>query len=133
MYLDQFKLFKVLSTQMSWLQSRQRVLAENVANADTPKFRAKDIKPLSFVSNLSNVSSSIEMRKTHANHLSAGNRDIDIKIEIERQDFRSNATGNNVILEEEMMKSAQTSADYQLATSLYKKSVGLFRLAISKR
>ena len=109
-----------------------QVLAENVANADSPNYKTKDIKPLSFKNTLSMTSTGLHMSKTNEAHFAAGNDNTSIKIQKRSQDFQSNATGNNVVLEEEMMKAAETSADYQLATNLYKKSVGLFRLAISK-
>jgi flagellar basal-body rod protein FlgB len=41
-------LFKAMSQRMSWLGERQKTLAQNVANADTPKYLAKDLKPMSF-------------------------------------------------------------------------------------
>ena len=133
MDLNDFKLFKALSARMHWLQARQRVLAENVANADTPRYKAMDLKPISFKTALSeSTSGGIALRQTHGGHFGAsGSRPANM-IKPEMQDYRGNATGNNVVLEEEMMKSAETAADYRLATTIYKKSVGLFRLAIAK-
>jgi flagellar basal-body rod protein FlgB len=132
MDLNNFKLFKALGARMQWLQGRQRVLAENVANADTPNFKAMDLRPMSFKNTLSMTSTGMQMKRTQAGHIGAGSDGaVDVKITTDSQHFSANATGNTVVLEEEMMKSAQTAADYQLATNIYKKSVGLFRLAIS--
>jgi flagellar basal-body rod protein FlgB len=38
----------MLRTRMQWHQERQRVLAENVANAETPRYRARDLAPPNF-------------------------------------------------------------------------------------
>ena len=48
MPISDMPIFSMLRTRMQWHQERQRVLAENVANADTPKFRPRDLKPLDF-------------------------------------------------------------------------------------
>jgi flagellar basal-body rod protein FlgB len=133
MDLDHFKLFKALGARMNWLQNRQRVLAENVANADTPGFKAKDLRPLTFKNTMMRMTVSMRLNTTHQAHIGITGEEMNVKVITERQNSQGNVTGNNVVLEEEMMKSAETAADYQLATSLYKKSVGLLRLAISRR
>ena len=48
MPISDMPIFSMLRTRMQWHQERQRVLAENVANADTPRFRPHDLKPLDF-------------------------------------------------------------------------------------
>lgn len=37
-------LLAMLKTRMHWHQTRQKLLAENVANADTPGFRPNDLR-----------------------------------------------------------------------------------------
>ena len=46
--LRDIPILSMLRTRLDWAQARQRVLAENVANADTPKFRGHDLAPLKF-------------------------------------------------------------------------------------
>jgi len=48
MPISDIPIFSMLRTRMQWHQERQKVLAENVANADTPKFQPRDLKPLNF-------------------------------------------------------------------------------------
>ena len=48
MAISDIPIFSMLRTRMQWHQERQRVLAENVANADTPKFQPRDLTPLEF-------------------------------------------------------------------------------------
>ena len=48
MPISDIPIFSMLRTRMQWHQERQKVLAENVANADTPNFKPKDLVPLDF-------------------------------------------------------------------------------------
>ena len=48
MPISEIPIFSMLRTKMQWHQERQRVLAENVSNADTPNFRPRDLAPLKF-------------------------------------------------------------------------------------
>ena len=44
MAVTDLPLFQALKSKMQWHQTRQVVLAENIANADTPGFEARDVK-----------------------------------------------------------------------------------------
>jgi len=48
MAIADIPILSMLRTRLDWAQARQRVLAENVANSDTPKFHARDLAPLKF-------------------------------------------------------------------------------------
>jgi flagellar basal-body rod protein FlgB len=48
MPISDIPILSMLRTRMQWHQERQRVLAENVANADTPDYRARDLAPPNF-------------------------------------------------------------------------------------
>ena len=48
MAISDLPIFSMLRTRMNWHQERQRLLAENVANADTPGYRPRDLAPLNF-------------------------------------------------------------------------------------
>jgi flagellar basal-body rod protein FlgB len=136
MPVSDIPLFSMLRTRMQWHQERQKVLAENVANADTPNFRTRDLKPLDFGSQVlgSQVQAAGQVRvaSTNAAHITgstgastfatAGNGRYDVK-----------PAGNAVNLEDEMMKVAANQMDYQAAISLYSRSMGLFRTALGKR
>ena len=50
MDLTQIPLFEMLTRRMSWLNERQKVLAQNIANADTPHYVPRDLEPLDFES-----------------------------------------------------------------------------------
>lgn len=118
-------LMGALKTRMHWHQSRQKVLAENVSNADTPRFKPHDLKaPASREGGL-------VLAQTALLHLGpSGQRgDFDPR---DPKRFETTPSGNSVNLEDEMLKVAQNQSDYQLAASLYSKGLGLMKIAIGK-
>ena len=48
MALTDLPIFSMISKRMAWLSQRQRVLAQNISNADTPHYKAKDLEELDF-------------------------------------------------------------------------------------
>ena len=67
MAIPDLPILSMLRTRMQWHQERQRVLAENVANAETPRYRARDLAPPNFASTLQRVS--ISMARTDPGHI----------------------------------------------------------------
>jgi flagellar basal-body rod protein FlgB len=133
MDLNGVPLFSLLTDRMSWLSSRQSVLAQNVANADTPNYVARDIKPMDFDAMVSAQKSS-GLAVTNARH-------IDIHAQrgggdYEEEDARGEGGtpgGNVVSVEQEMIKLSDTQIQYQTATNLYQKAVNMFRTALGSR
>src|SRR5580658_6985331 len=70
MPISDIPILSMLRTRMQWHQERQRVLAENVANADTPGYRARDLTPPNFERMLQ--SASVALATTDPAHISAG-------------------------------------------------------------
>jgi flagellar basal-body rod protein FlgB len=121
----------MLKTRMHWHQTRQKVLAENVANADTPGFLPKDLKTPSFTREGAPVGGRLDAARTDAGHLSlATGRSGEDPVGARR--FETSPSGNAVNLEDEMMKVSQNQSDFQLATSLYQKSLQMLRIAAGK-
>ncbi|MEH3147599.1 MAG: flagellar basal body rod protein FlgB [Methylobacterium frigidaeris] len=124
----------MLRNRMQWSQTRQKVLAENVANADTPGFRARDLKAPRFTPTGALAASGlpgIGVARTSSLHLvGAAPRGADE--EREKTRFEVMPSGNAVNLEEEMLKVGDNQADYQLAASLYQKSLQMLRTAVGK-
>ena len=134
MNLPELPLLDLLRQRMSWLNARQAVLNQNVANADTPGYEAQDLKPVDFEKLLHQTAASRQFPTSlavtdprHITILSPQNSDFR---EVAAADTESNPTGNTVSLQEEMIKVADTQAQYQAAANLYSKAVGLLRTAI---
>lgn len=131
MDLGGFKLFSMLQTRMDWLGDRQRVLSENVANADTPGYGAKDLKPLTFRSLLSGTAP-VAMEATAQGHLAGrpiASRHGEAKVRIDGEVAISE---NAVDLEAELRKVSETSIDYQAMVNIYRKHVDMMRTAIGR-
>lgn len=128
-------LFSTLKTQMRWLQERQRVLAENVANADTPSFQPKDLAPLKNGSDLPGTpgaSGGLALARTSAHHLMLASSGETTFAKDRHGKFEVRPDGNAVNLEDQMMKVAENQMAYQSATALYSRSLGLIKLALDK-
>jgi flagellar basal-body rod protein FlgB len=131
MPISDLPILSMLRTRMQWHQVRQQVLAENVANADTPNYRARDLAPLDFSRELRTAS--LGLARTEPSHIAAQSGD--------GAQFEADATaryeirprGNSVSHEDEMMKVAGNQMDYEAVTSLYTHSLSLIKLAIGSK
>jgi flagellar basal-body rod protein FlgB len=130
MPISDIPILSMLRTRMQWHQVRQQVLAENVANADTPNYQARDLAPLDFSRELQ--SASLGVARTNANHIapSSGSGSQLESDATARYEIRPR--GNSVSHEDEMMKVAGNQMDYEAVTSLYTHSLALIKLAIGK-
>ena len=72
MDLRQIPLFSMITRQMDWLTTRQKVLAQNVANADTPNYQAKDIAPLDFGAMARAAGNKLNLNTTSGGHIRSG-------------------------------------------------------------
>jgi flagellar basal-body rod protein FlgB len=127
-------LFSMLRTRMQWHQERQQVLADNLANADMPKFKPHDLAPPEFNQSPQFAPASAGLVRTDAGHLTglSGNSSTQFKTTT-RNGYEVRPSGNSVDLEEEMIKVAANQMDYQAATTLYSRSLNLLKTALGKR
>ena len=124
----------MLRNRMQWQQTRQKVLSENVANADTPGFRARDLKAPRFQPDGALAAGglpAIGVERTSGLHL-AGSGPGGPAEERTGTRFEMTPSGNAVSLEDEMMKAAHNQGDYQLASLLYRKSLQTLRTAVGR-
>ena len=124
----------VLRTRMQWHQERQRVLAENVANSDTPNFKPRDLVEPKFDQSGANAAGSLgslAMLRTSQSHISASGAEPSFD-QNKRVGFQTRPAGNAVSLEDEMLKVSANQMDYAAVTSLYGKSLHLLKMAIGK-
>ena len=129
MPISDLPIFSMLRTRMNWHQERQRLLAENVANADTPNYRARDLSPPDFGRQVQEPNGQLTLALTSPGHI-AGSNDAGRFAARTQNKYDVRPAGNAVSLEDEMMKVAANQMDYQAAVSLYSRSMGLIRTAI---
>jgi flagellar basal-body rod protein FlgB len=120
----------MLRTRMQWHQERQRLLAENVANADTPKYRARDLAPPDFGYALRTAGGSLA--RTEAGHIAATGDAGSPFAEDRNRHYEVRPRSNAVNHEDEMLKLAGNQMDYEAVTSLYTHSLALIKTAFGK-
>jgi flagellar basal-body rod protein FlgB len=130
MDLPDVPLLAMLRQRMNWLHQRQDVLSENVANADTPGYVARDLKPLDFEQALSNASNGPALMTTNVRHIALTPSRMSTFEDHETPDQESSPNGNSVALEAEMVKVSDTQAQFQAAANIYAKTMTLMKTAI---
>jgi flagellar basal-body rod protein FlgB len=134
MDLSRIPLFAALKTKMAWLNDRQSILAQNVANADTPHYAAKDLKPIDFKTMVAGARTGVRLETTDPGHIAAGaegDAAAGFKSDSAKP-FEVSPSGNGVSLEEQMMKVSETRASYEMALNLYQKQIGMLRTALGR-
>jgi flagellar basal-body rod protein FlgB len=140
MSLNGLAVFDVLRGTMSMLGERQKVLARNIANANTPGYVAKDIDQKNFAKMLAGMQSGkrqgggrLAMQVSDPAHISgAGGKAAKAYKVVASPDSETTLNGNTVVLEEQVMRVAETRMRYEAAAGLYEKSMSLLRMAISR-
>ncbi len=132
MTTENLGLFQAMSSKMKYLEQRHRVIAQNIANADTPAYEPKDLKPVDFSTVMKKVTSSqsITPNTTQAGHMVPGGNVADPKQRDQRQVYEVAPAGNAVILEEQILNATENNMDYSLMTSIYQKNIGMIRTAL---
>ncbi|UPY38719.1 flagellar basal body protein [Sediminicoccus sp. KRV36] len=114
--------------RLAWLDTRQRLLSQNVANADTPGFRPSDAVPFRDV--LRGHRAKPPMITTDARHLVPA-RASALAVQ-ERRVTERTPNGNAVSLDEQAIRIAETDQAHALAMGLHRKYVGLFRMTLGR-
>ncbi len=130
MAVSDIPILSMLRTRLQWHQERQRLLAENVSNADTPSYRPRDLEQRKFAQALARVVEPVSLAQTDPAHI-AGSLGGDT-FSGNREQFQIRPEGNAVSLEDEMMKVATNQMDYQAASALYSRSLALIKMAIGR-
>lgn len=131
-------LFKGLGAKMEYLNTHQRVIAQNIANADTPGYRAQGLKGADFSSVLKRIDSkaqtsmSVSQVATQSGHISGSDSTTRSKAVAQRDTYEVAPVGNTVIIEEQLINAQRTTSDYSLMTNLYRKNVGMLTTALGR-
>ena len=135
MDITDIPLFAMLRGRLGYLSERQKLIAQNVANSDTPGFAPSDLKPFTFEAQLKAQSSSAGMMAmTQPGHMAPasqrGKAASAAAFKPQRlKDSETTLDGNSVVLEEEMMKMSDARMNYDAAVGFYQKSLNLLRMA----
>ncbi|MDH5721734.1 MAG: flagellar basal body rod protein FlgB [Alphaproteobacteria bacterium] len=138
MTIQDIGLFQGIGAKMEFLNQRQGVIAQNIANSDTPGYRPKDMKEVNFSKFLGAAIpnkgvSDISLVKTSHSHMGQGQEELNTQSRKQRETYEVAPAGNAVIMEEQLMKSGRTVMDYTLMTNIYQKHVGMIKTALGTR
>ncbi len=121
-------LLDLLARKMSYLNQKQGVLAENVANVDTPGYKQREMQPFTFGDAMrqANIGMTVTNPRDIIPPSMAG---VNAKTVISK-DVEASPSGNSVDIEQQMTEVSKTSVDYQTMAAIYHKMAGLFKIAI---
>jgi flagellar basal-body rod protein FlgB len=126
-------LFQAVKKRLNWLGQRQEVLSQNVANADTPGYRARDLKAYDFREIVRRETQQINMTVTDPNQMPGQRKRLRDFTEAQTKiPYETRPDGNSVVLEEQMVKINEAGLKHHLTTELYRKHLALFRLALGR-
>ncbi|MBB4371415.1 flagellar basal-body rod protein FlgB [Bradyrhizobium sp. cir1] len=107
-------LFELASSQARYLELRQSTIATNVANANTPGFRARDVEPFNKV--LDTVP--VRLATTSPSHLQLSAAETDTRATAKKDSWEVVHSGNSVSLEQEMIKGNDVNRDYSMNSAV---------------
>ena len=138
---DDIPLFAMLKSRMGYLSERQKVIAQNVANGDTPDYQPRDLKAYSFKATLDQQATGqpyrggpvsgpstngVQMMATSAAHM-APTRPAGVWRAPEGPDSETTLDGNSVTLEDQMLKMSDARMNYDAAIGFYQKSMQMLK------
>ena len=131
MNLANIPLFSMLRGRMGYLSEQQKVVAQNIANAETAKYAAQDLKPFSFEAHV-RAQGPTMMAATQAGHMAPKSQRSGLGAgykAVNSPDSETTLNGNTVVLEEEMIRMSDARMNYDAAITFYQKSLTLLRMA----
>ena len=132
MDLSKISVLSALTRRMAWLARRQEVLAQNIANADTPGYKPFDIEPLDFKRLAVAAGRRVRVGVTNARHLVATAQRSAFKVKPQTKTYETSPSGNAVVLEEQLFKVTQTVMDHRLMANLYSRHIKMIKTALGR-
>ena len=119
-------IFDLARKRMAWASQRQAVLAKNIANANTPRFQPADVQD--FAKTLTGTTG-INPARTHPRHMTGTDPG---GFQAAARPRTHTPDGNGVTLDQQLTKVADTETTQALTTTIFKKYMGLFGIALGK-
>ncbi len=126
---EKLQIFRMAHAMAQHAGARQSVLARNMANADTPGYKARDIAP--FAQTYEN-GGGFQTRVTRPGHVGerAGGYSVDVR---KAADGEMDPNGNSVSLEQEMLKAVDVKRQHDRSLAIYKSALTVLRSATGRR
>lgn len=136
MTIQNIGLLNAIGAKMDYLNQRQTILAQNVANSDTPGYRPKDLKEYDFSSLVDTEKTGVKavhVATTDDQHMPNVDQAFDPKSRKQRDMYEVAPAGNSVIIEEQLIKTGKNTMDYNLMLNLYQKQISMVKTALGTR
>ncbi|MEO0879815.1 MAG: flagellar biosynthesis protein FlgB [Pseudomonadota bacterium] len=126
-----------LADRLSFLAARSTVISENIANADTPDYVARDLEKPAFSKLVAGARGgepprAVALSRSDARHIAGGAAPVGESAGrlIAAPHGDASLNGNRVSLETQTLKLSGVRMEYQLASNVYRKGLDLVRIAI---
>ncbi len=129
MDLNNVSVFNLANKNLQYLAERQRVLAENIANANTPGYLPKDVKKPDFAEDFK---SKLALNTTNSNHMAVMPRKQNLVVYTPKIDEPLTIDGNGVVIEEQLNEAHKTSSEYGRVLAIYSKYRDMIKVANTK-
>ena len=129
MYAD-LNIFQTARSMAVHATQRQALVAENIANSDTPGYRARDLDL--FASAFASSAGETSMRATRPAHF----RDAETassRVRVRTDEAVPEPNGNSVSLENEMVRAVEIKRQHDRAMAIYKSSLNILRISLGRR
>ena len=127
--LEDLSIFRMAGALAAHAEARQNTIAQNVANSDTPGYRARDIAP--FSETYRTEDDGLPLRASRAAHLTPSSGGFRIAERVD-ESLSPAPNGNSVTIEKEMVKGAETRHQHDLALTIYRSALGIMRSSLGR-
>ena len=127
---DNLKIMRMAQSMAVHASARQEAVAQNIANADTPGYRAQDV---THFNDAYETTGTYAMRATRSEHFGVAGGASRFSTTFIDADAAQSPNGNTVSLESEMVKSSQIKSQHDKALAIYKSSLDIIRASLGKR
>ena len=136
MTIENLNLFQAINAKMSYLAERQKVISQNIANADTTGYQSQDLRKVDFsklVANISKNKMHVAMETSSPLHQLAPEQSPMPKMATSKTPYEVKPDGNSVVIEEQMVKASDTQMNYTMMLNLYRNTADMIRTSLGKK
>ena len=134
MDFNNLPVLQMMTKKMSWLSNRTEIISQNVAHGDTPGFKAKDLKQVSFqdLVRKEGNQNGFQPSRTNKTHLVGLQARTPFATERAPDAYETTLDKNDVSIEQQLTKLGETQIAYQTTLNLYRKHLDLLRTALTR-
>ncbi|MBL8642157.1 MAG: flagellar basal body rod protein FlgB [Alphaproteobacteria bacterium] len=136
MTIENISLFQAMNAKMGYLAERQKIISQNVANADTPGYMSQDLRKVDFSKMVENISKNkmhVTMDTNNPQHMMAPDQSPNPKMAKSKTPYEVKPDGNSVVLEEQMVKASDVQMNYTLMLNLYRDAADMIKTSLGKK